>query len=156
MLKRCYLVFLFVCFKYLFIWLHQGHSCSMWDLVPWPGIELRFPALGAWSLDHWTTREVPTVSLFIDLLLLPSILVVFYYSQDVDLLMWMTRTVLCNGEVSKVRRPSIRKLKVVMLSLLPGVIVKHTWEIFANCKGPYRCKGFDSPIGIAAARLWLG
>ena len=31
----------------------------MWDLVPWPGIELRPPALGAWSLNPWTTREVP-------------------------------------------------------------------------------------------------
>ena len=33
--------------------------CSMWDLVPWPGIEPGSPALGAWSLSHWTTREVP-------------------------------------------------------------------------------------------------
>ena len=35
----------------------------MWDLVPWPRIELRIQprplALGAWSLSHWTTREVP-------------------------------------------------------------------------------------------------
>ena len=28
-------------------------------LVPWPGIEPMPPALGAWSLNHWTTREVP-------------------------------------------------------------------------------------------------
>ena len=34
----------------------------MWDLVPRPGIELRPPALGAWSLTHWTTREVPKAS----------------------------------------------------------------------------------------------
>ena len=32
--------------------------CSMWDLVPWPGIKPRPPALGAQSLGHWTTREV--------------------------------------------------------------------------------------------------
>ena len=31
----------------------------MWDLVPWPGIEPRSPALGAQCLIHWTTREVP-------------------------------------------------------------------------------------------------
>ena len=50
---------------YLFIWLHQvlivAHgifSCGMWDLVPWPGIELRSPALGAQSLSHGTTRVV--------------------------------------------------------------------------------------------------
>jgi len=29
----------------------------MWDLVP--GIEPRPPVLGAQSLSHWTTREVP-------------------------------------------------------------------------------------------------
>ena len=29
------------------------------DLVPWPGIEPGPPALGAQSLTHWTTREVP-------------------------------------------------------------------------------------------------
>ena len=32
---------------------------DMWDLVPWLGIEPRPPALGAWSLTHWITREVP-------------------------------------------------------------------------------------------------
>ena len=30
----------------------------MWDLVPQPGIEPGPPALGVWSLTHWTTREV--------------------------------------------------------------------------------------------------
>ena len=30
-------------------------SCSMWDLVPRPGIEPRSPALGIWSFSHWTT-----------------------------------------------------------------------------------------------------
>ena len=31
----------------------------MWDLVPSPGIEPRAPALGAWYLTDWTTREGP-------------------------------------------------------------------------------------------------
>ena len=63
---------------YLFIWLHCVlveacgiFSCSLrdlaawellfaaWDLVPWPGIDLGHPALGAWTLSHWTSREVP-------------------------------------------------------------------------------------------------
>ena len=35
-------------------------SCSMWNLVPWPGMESGPPALGAWSLYHWTTREGPS------------------------------------------------------------------------------------------------
>ena len=37
-------------------------SCGMWDLVPWPGIELRPCALGTWSLSPWTTREVPVIT----------------------------------------------------------------------------------------------
>ena len=36
-----------------------GLSCSTRDLVPWPGIEPGSPALGARSLNLWTTREVP-------------------------------------------------------------------------------------------------
>ena len=49
-----------------FFWLHQAlfgahvtFCCSIWDLVPWPGNEPGTPALGAWSLSHWNTREVP-------------------------------------------------------------------------------------------------
>ena len=34
-------------------------AACMWDLFPWPVIEPRPPALGAWSLNHCTTREVP-------------------------------------------------------------------------------------------------
>ena len=36
-------------------------GCGMWDLVPRPEIEPRPPALGAQSLSHWTTREVPNL-----------------------------------------------------------------------------------------------
>ena len=57
---------------YLFIWLCQVFvlacrifSCDVWDLVPWPGIEPRPPALGAWSLNHWITREVPLIALML-------------------------------------------------------------------------------------------
>ena len=63
----------FPCGFVLFFWLHwvsvaawrifvvscEMFSCSMWDLVPWSGIKPRSPALGVWSLNHWTTREVP-------------------------------------------------------------------------------------------------
>ena len=38
-----------------------GLSCSMWDIVPWPGIEPGPPALGAQNLSHRTTREVPQI-----------------------------------------------------------------------------------------------
>ena len=36
----------------------QTLSCSMWNLVPWPGIKPRPPAWEAWSHSHWATREV--------------------------------------------------------------------------------------------------
>ena len=36
----------------------------MWPLVPLPGIESWPPALGAWSLSHWTTREVCPLNIF--------------------------------------------------------------------------------------------
>ena len=31
-------------------------------LVHQPGIEPVTPALGAWSINHWTAREVPIIS----------------------------------------------------------------------------------------------
>ena len=37
----------------------QTLGCGMWDLVPWPGIEPRLPALGVQSLSHWTATKVP-------------------------------------------------------------------------------------------------
>ena len=45
----------------------SGLSCSMWDLVPLPGIELRPPALGVCNLKHWTTSEVLNIEYFLTL-----------------------------------------------------------------------------------------
>ena len=61
-----YIIFVFKKYSFnLFIWLPWVFSCSMWtlswsiwDLVPWPGIEIGPPTLGAWSLSYWITREV--------------------------------------------------------------------------------------------------
>ena len=36
----------------------QTLSCSMWDWVLPPGIKPKPPALGAWNLSCWTTREL--------------------------------------------------------------------------------------------------
>ena len=44
----------------------QTLSCSMWHRVPWPGIEPRSPALGAWHLSPWINREVPITSVYWD------------------------------------------------------------------------------------------
>ena len=50
--------------RHLFYLWHTGSTqtlrWSMWDLVPWPRIELRRSALGLWSFSHWTTGEVLT------------------------------------------------------------------------------------------------
>ena len=43
----------------LFFLAALGLSFSTWGLVPWPEIEFRSAALGAWSLSHWTNRKVP-------------------------------------------------------------------------------------------------
>ena len=40
---------------YSSLWHEGSFSCSMWDLVPWPGIEPWPLALGAQSLSHWAT-----------------------------------------------------------------------------------------------------
>ena len=72
------LLFFFFLFKdiYLFIWLRwvlvaacrifscgmRTLTCCVWNLVPLPGIEPGPPVLGAWSLNHWTTREVPPLA----------------------------------------------------------------------------------------------
>ena len=49
-----------------FIWLYQVLVEAYGILVPWPGIEPRPPALGAWSLSHWITRRVPIHYLLMD------------------------------------------------------------------------------------------
>ena len=33
-------------------------DCGMWDPAPRPGIEPQPPALEAWSLSHWTIKDV--------------------------------------------------------------------------------------------------
>ena len=56
-------------YLYVFTWLHcvlavacRICSSGMWDLVPWPGIKGPLH-LGARSLSHWTTREVPIANI---------------------------------------------------------------------------------------------
>ena len=63
--KQVLAFFFFYC---LFIWLQWVSvvalgifSCAMRDLVPQAGMEPGPPALGARSLSHWTTREVPAI-----------------------------------------------------------------------------------------------
>ena len=48
-------------------------SSGMWDLAPRPWVQSEPPALGAQSLSHWTTREVPQSSPFIGFLSLSDL-----------------------------------------------------------------------------------
>ena len=64
-------------------------SYNMWDLVHQPGIESGPPALGAWSLSHWTTREVPETSLFERLQQITFSL----YLNNENISIWTTRAV---------------------------------------------------------------
>ena len=73
-LPKC-LHFLLHLGKIIIIWQYQilgaAHrifdlSCGIWDLVPWPEIEPGSPALGAWSLSHWTTRKFHIPPFFIE------------------------------------------------------------------------------------------
>ena len=50
-------IYLFICLFWVLVVEHGISSCSLWDLVSWPGIQPRPPALGAQSLSHWTTRK---------------------------------------------------------------------------------------------------
>ena len=48
------------CYYYFSFGIRDLH-CSMWDLVPWLGIEPRSPALVVQSCSHWATREAPFI-----------------------------------------------------------------------------------------------
>ena len=60
--KNIYLFYLAMPGSLIFTVTCRIFSCSMHNLVPWPGIKLGPPAFGAWSLSHWTTGEVPLMS----------------------------------------------------------------------------------------------
>ena len=53
-INNMHILFYFIYF-YLFIFLPLHTACRI--LLPWPGIKPMSPALGTWSLNHWTTRE---------------------------------------------------------------------------------------------------
>ena len=56
-LGLCFIRGLLFLFFLIFIYLAAPVlNHGMWDLVPWPRIESRPPALGIQSLSHWTTR----------------------------------------------------------------------------------------------------
>ena len=55
-------------------------SCSMWALIPWPGIKPGSPALGAWGSNHWTIEKSQSNSLKEEIIILRIISLVFSIS----------------------------------------------------------------------------
>ena len=65
--SKCHWASCIFFFFLLFIFIYvaaPGLSRSMWDLVPWPGIETGPLALGEQGLSHRTTREVLSILCF--------------------------------------------------------------------------------------------
>ena len=62
-LNLSFFIFYFFTIKKLFIYLWPHlEACGI--LAPQPGIELKSPALEAWSLNHWIDREIPLLLSF--------------------------------------------------------------------------------------------
>ena len=67
-----------------------GLSGSMWDLVPRLVIEPRPPALGAQSLSHFTTGEVPIRSIILNPdECIPIGIITTVFIQYVHLINWL-------------------------------------------------------------------
>ena len=64
LIRGFFLINLFIWLCYVLVVALGNFSCSMWGLVPCSGIEHRPTALEAWSLSHWTTKEVPFIRVF--------------------------------------------------------------------------------------------
>ena len=70
----------------IFVAACQILNWGMWDLVPQPGIKPESSALGAWSLGHWTTREVllgGSLSLPWNLIYITTVLSKFSYFPSI-------------------------------------------------------------------------
>ena len=52
------------CFYFYYFFIFWPHRAACGILVPQPGVRPGPPALEVWSLNHWTTREVPDLIVF--------------------------------------------------------------------------------------------
>ena len=69
-----FLIFYVCLFFYLAM---PSLSYGRWNVVPWSDIKPRFLPLWVWSLNDWTTREVPTVIIISD-----SNLCTYWHGKD--------------------------------------------------------------------------
>ena len=60
-LFKVFIEFVMILLVFYVLCLLFGHeACGI--LGPWPGTEPSRPCIGGWSLNHWTAREVPSLS----------------------------------------------------------------------------------------------
>ena len=81
-------------------------SCSTWDLVPWPGIKPRPPAVASRNLNHWATREVQAIPLLFRPVVRPL---------DTDLEMNFILGISCRAHCLAFYLKHLMKLKVAQL-----------------------------------------
>ena len=106
----------------------QALSCNMWDLVPWPGIEPRLPALGAWRLSHWAIGKSLRLSLNAGN---SQILI-----SKANLLSFQTHFQLppgCLHSLSNSPCPKRNLLKYPFFLCIPFPILYVFWTVFIQC-----------------------
>ena len=86
--------------RLFFFFLAIPGTCRI--LVPWPGIEPESPVLGAQSLNHWTTRKVPHVFLFVCLFVLPIRLFLMEVSVEMKTRCVMWQRTAIQGEAPNI------------------------------------------------------
>ena len=108
-------------------------------LVPQPGIEPVRPAVGMWSLNHWTTREVPCFYL----LLIPSGILAFIHQRgnynrdpkevgrEISVRYYQQSALLREGTQPKVAR--VCKFLLSGLALLPPLLVRNVCLVVSSC-----------------------
>ena len=102
--------FLITFFFFFLFWLHPA---AYGILVPQPGMEPNPPALGAWSLNHWTTRKIP-----------------FYLALNHWNFLWIRKI-----------KPKIKLVNSVRKTRITAIATENVWSAKPKC--PLLNKVFD-------------
>ena len=103
----------------------------MWDLVPRPGIEPSSPALGAPSLSHWTTKEVPKIHISCYVNRLSALLTHLLHSHLLHAAPVPLAGLLCSSRVP--RYPCFGHLLVPFFSALTALFPDASITCPAHC-----------------------
>ena len=103
-------------------------SCSMWDVVLCPGIEPRPPALGVWSLSHWTAGK--SLCTFLCSYSLMSLLEAVPSLFQVLCVLWIEFLVFTSASMQsslQIPRLCLRIVKGMCPSLLYSINCNSSW-----------------------------